>query len=769
MPKARADLAQSQQEVQSLKIRLSSVQSDLETLAVGHSVEAGDLLTRVNVAEANVLRHREEADKLRSESSILADYENALRASNEQVESLRREITALNQRKQVAQSAKSAIYQVQGELSTEVATLQNALAAKEQERDDLFASATQQSEAYDALRVRYNGTLTQLQQQQARVDELAAANQRLQVTANQAPRMPSAEKENYEEEINEAARVLAEKEIAVGNLREQVVSLQKDLETSRKSAAAALAAQSEAVGALPNARAMLMEMQTLQAQVKRMEGQLARARAASAEEIAQLADQLSLVSQTNKSLSSANRSLLNTKSSEVGIVQDLLAEAHKELALLTGRLADADKIISYQESTVAELTGANTDLDETKEVLELQMGRVVAESDKAQSDLTAARVTLAEYEQRAGMLLAQSSSDGAEKKVLQKKIGELNMQVATLRDEQARLQSIERIATGQEQELAKLKLSLNNGDSLLARQNVTIAELTGVNEELSKEIAALQTQLARVSDQSGVAVSEIDTLQKQLDEQSALARRLTEQADADLLTKQSLETQLSDLNSELGETQARLVAATQSANANSTEATRETEAKSELMQQLALTQARLSALQDENNRLAGVDAAREMAEQRVVSLTAASEELVNERRELVQLRAENKELDNTMRALERDRSSRIARLQQDNAALGSRLQQAQGTLDQIASAARLINPGSGSTAPEIRGGNTRGLPASRPASAPREHIVVQGDSLSRISLRYYGTSNRWQDIYETNRDVLSRENVLRPGQRLKLP
>ena len=88
---------------------------------------------------------------------------------------------------------------------------------------------------------------------------------------------------------------------------------------------------------------------------------------------------------------------------------------------------------------------------------------------------------------------------------------------------------------------------------------------------------------------------------------------------------------------------------------------------------------------------------------------------------------------------------------------------AKSDIDQIASAARLINPGSDDTSPQILGGNTRGLPASRPASAPREHIVVHGDSLSQISLRYYGTSNRWQYIYEANRDVLSRENVLRPG------
>jgi nucleoid-associated protein YgaU len=106
----------------------------------------------------------------------------------------------------------------------------------------------------------------------------------------------------------------------------------------------------------------------------------------------------------------------------------------------------------------------------------------------------------------------------------------------------------------------------------------------------------------------------------------------------------------------------------------------------------------------------------------------------------------------------------LASLQQENAALSARLRQAQGTLDQIASAARLMNPGATSAA---------STPTSRPAvdtsQAPRYHTVVEGDSLSRISLRYYGTANRWQEIYEANRDVLSRENVLRPGQRLQLP
>jgi nucleoid-associated protein YgaU len=51
----------------------------------------------------------------------------------------------------------------------------------------------------------------------------------------------------------------------------------------------------------------------------------------------------------------------------------------------------------------------------------------------------------------------------------------------------------------------------------------------------------------------------------------------------------------------------------------------------------------------------------------------------------------------------------------------------------------------------------------------RVHVVQEGESLTRISLRYYGTASRWPAIYEANRETLSAENALRPGQRLKIP
>jgi nucleoid-associated protein YgaU len=112
----------------------------------------------------------------------------------------------------------------------------------------------------------------------------------------------------------------------------------------------------------------------------------------------------------------------------------------------------------------------------------------------------------------------------------------------------------------------------------------------------------------------------------------------------------------------------------------------------------------------------------------------------------------------------------MAQLQQENAAIAARLRQAQGTLDQIASAARIINGTVGApTALPVAPVRTVRTDTMVAAPAERFHTVQEGDSLTRISARYYGTPNRWQDIYEANRDVLRGENALRPGQRLRIP
>jgi LysM repeat protein len=59
--------------------------------------------------------------------------------------------------------------------------------------------------------------------------------------------------------------------------------------------------------------------------------------------------------------------------------------------------------------------------------------------------------------------------------------------------------------------------------------------------------------------------------------------------------------------------------------------------------------------------------------------------------------------------------------------------------------------------------------ATATRSSSRVYTVVPGDTLSHISGKVYGTSTRWRDIFEANRDVLPNENSLRIGMQLRIP
>jgi len=59
--------------------------------------------------------------------------------------------------------------------------------------------------------------------------------------------------------------------------------------------------------------------------------------------------------------------------------------------------------------------------------------------------------------------------------------------------------------------------------------------------------------------------------------------------------------------------------------------------------------------------------------------------------------------------------------------------------------------------------------AAAPPPAPRTHVVVEGDTLTKISRKYYGTSSRWEDILKANRDVIKDEKSLVVGSSLKVP
>lgn len=55
------------------------------------------------------------------------------------------------------------------------------------------------------------------------------------------------------------------------------------------------------------------------------------------------------------------------------------------------------------------------------------------------------------------------------------------------------------------------------------------------------------------------------------------------------------------------------------------------------------------------------------------------------------------------------------------------------------------------------------------APAPRTHVIAAGDTLSKISKKYYGAADRWTEILAANRDVLRNENSLIVGKTIKIP
>jgi nucleoid-associated protein YgaU len=53
--------------------------------------------------------------------------------------------------------------------------------------------------------------------------------------------------------------------------------------------------------------------------------------------------------------------------------------------------------------------------------------------------------------------------------------------------------------------------------------------------------------------------------------------------------------------------------------------------------------------------------------------------------------------------------------------------------------------------------------------ATQWHVVVQGDTLSKIAAHYYGDATLYPKIFEANRDVLKDPNLIRVGQKLRIP
>lgn len=60
-------------------------------------------------------------------------------------------------------------------------------------------------------------------------------------------------------------------------------------------------------------------------------------------------------------------------------------------------------------------------------------------------------------------------------------------------------------------------------------------------------------------------------------------------------------------------------------------------------------------------------------------------------------------------------------------------------------------------------------PAAAPVAAERFYEVVSGDTLGKIAQKYYGKASAYMKIFEANRDILSNPDLIKPGQKLRIP
>ncbi len=53
--------------------------------------------------------------------------------------------------------------------------------------------------------------------------------------------------------------------------------------------------------------------------------------------------------------------------------------------------------------------------------------------------------------------------------------------------------------------------------------------------------------------------------------------------------------------------------------------------------------------------------------------------------------------------------------------------------------------------------------------APVFYAVQKGDSLWKIAQQHYGNGNKWQALFEANREVIKDPDLIYPGQQIRVP
>ncbi|MDB6166795.1 MAG: hcpC [Lacunisphaera sp.] len=770
-----AKLAQAQQTAAQLQEQLQKLQTekaDLEkwSQSLEKTINEKTATTRTSDTATAGLRQ-----SLADAQQQLGDRTAALATAEQNLQKLTAENQAFAER--VAQAEKAATAKVPDRSATAELGAARQQIAELQDRSERLTHENQN--LIDKMSAEHSTYL----QSQARVASLESD---LRATPKQ-PAVSPAALDDLKKQLAEANQALDKSGATVAELTAANDRLEKEAGAARQTASNVAALRAELAGLKADAPGIA---------ALREENVALRRAGAEVSDLRAKNDQLARDNEQVTGFMAANRRDLDQAQAKLADLGKQLEEARAtrtrggdDTKKLQADLADANQSVEKLNATVAELTGANDrlekDLDNAK--------KATAAALAAQSEaVTAARPDA--YKMEIGTLQAHVKElEGQieeERNSSAKEVSTLAAQLSRTRETNKSLTEANRALLNAKQadtptvdkdQFDQLQAKVNNLTAALADANQQSdklgsenARLTSEQDALKRQVdearkaatsasslagekSALQERLEAVGAQLVKAQQEIDTLQKDnadATSQSLASKQAADKAQADLAALQGRASEAEK--------------ASESHNAAVAELT---EANTKLETDRADLRRQLAALKADNLRLTQTAGSAEQlkaeadrsAQQNIDALTA---QLNAARRDLQSAREANSRLVEGNVNSERDRAATLAQLRNENAALAGRLTQAQGTLDQIASAARLGTPAS-----SIASGNPAPIlvvSTAQPASI-RFHTVGEGDSLSRISMRYYGTPNRWQEIYNANRDVLQGSSVLRVGMQLRIP
>ena len=277
--------------------------------------------------------------------------------------------------------------------------------------------------------------------------------------------------------------------------------------------------------------------------------------------------------------------------------------------------------------------------------------------------------------------------------------------------------------------------------------------------DLSGQVKELQAQLAAVQTPAAPTYPDLAGRVRELEAKLAAPAKPAAPAYPDLTDRvRTLETSLAEAQTALHAEQTKAAAPIASA---STPAAATADA-SDLAKELAETKSRLETA------LRGYTLLAQERDDLATRATKAGESLADAENRANAAKDESARLDAGLTALQRstsqtsrDYASQQALLQQmrgANTVLAQENYQLKATLARDPNAPR-------NTVTPVPVPTT----ATPAPAAVRTHTVVAGDSLSKISLRYYGTANRWREILQANPGIVSPTGVVRVGTTLRIP